>query len=163
MTPIGRPADRARLTDRLAEQVAESLHRNFRREARLSPDRALLKKAYNDLTNPAKRFWLEYSAGIPYKLNSLGLLLRPFQDFCRTCIITEEEISGLASTDLSRFAGESSAAGAKQFFLTLNYLVPASLKEAGYEIYRQEEAECVSMATARTVSYTHLTLPTSSE
>jgi serine phosphatase RsbU (regulator of sigma subunit) len=152
MTPIGRPADRARLTDRLAEQVAESLHRNFRREARLSPDRALLKKAYNDLTNPGKQFWNEYSAGIPGKLSSLGFLIRPFNDFCRTCIITEEEISGLASTDLSRFAGESSAAGAKQFFLTLNYLVPASLKEAGYEIYRQEEAECVSMATARKIA-----------
>lgn len=152
MTPIGRPADQACFNDRLAEQVAESLNRNFKREARFSPDGALLKKAYNDLAKPAKRFWLEYSAGIPYKLNSLGLLLRPFQDFCRTCIITEEEVTCLASADLKKYAAETYSAAGKQFFLTLNYLVPASLKEAGYEIFREEETECVSMATARKIA-----------
>ena len=152
MTPIVRPADQAWFTDSLSEQVAGILARNFKREARLSPDRVRLTKVWDESGKPGKKFWLEYSAGIPGKLNSLGLLLRPFEDFCRTCIITDEELDRLALADLERFSPVHFAEDGRQFFLTLNYLVPASLKEAGYELFREEETGGVSMATAKKIA-----------
>ncbi|MCU0458127.1 MAG: SpoIIE family protein phosphatase [Bacteroidales bacterium] len=148
MTPSTSPVDTEWYLTRLAGPVAESLTRSFKREARLSADKALLKSVFRDLAKPEKQFWLDYSAGIPRKFNSLGLQLRPYSGFCRTPIITEEEMAALALEDLQKFGGQPVTDGKRQFFLTLNFLVPASLKEAGIEIVREEEAEIVSISTA---------------
>ncbi len=148
MTANGGPADPAWFNEQLATLVSASLHRHFARVTRLSGGMAPLRKTRHDHSKPGKEFWSAYSAGIPSKYNALGLLIRPFGEFCRTCIITEEEIDALASMDLDRFAGKSGATEQRDFFRTLNYLIPACLKEAGCEIVREEETEGVTIALA---------------
>lgn len=152
MTPSSSPVDTEWYLTRLAGPVAENLARNFAKEARISSGKALLKSVYKDLAKPGKQFWLDFSEGIHKKFNSLGLLLRQYSGFCRTCIITDEEIAALALADLEKFGGEPGTDGKRHFFLTLNLLVPASLKEAGIEIVRQEEADVVSISTARKIA-----------
>ena len=36
---------------------------------------------------------------IPDKFRALNLFIRPFEDFCRTCIITDNEIATLVQMD----------------------------------------------------------------
>lgn len=148
MTTNGGPADPAWFIKQLAGPVADSLQRNFRRITRLSGERTPLKKALKSLPEPAERFWLRYSEGIPVKYSALGLLLQPYEHFCRTCIITEEEIDSLVSMDIDRYTDEPDSAERREFFRTLNYLIPACLKESGYEIVRTEETEGVTISMA---------------
>ncbi|NLE35255.1 MAG: SpoIIE family protein phosphatase [Bacteroidales bacterium] len=152
MTANGGPADPAWFIKQLAKPVAASLQRDFRRITRLSGEKTPLKKAFRNLPKSVDRFWLCYSEGIPLKYNSIGLLLQPYDHFCRTCIITEEEIDSLTSMDIDRFADEPDIAERRDFFRTLNYLIPSGLKEAGYEIVRKEETESVTISMAAKIA-----------
>jgi serine phosphatase RsbU (regulator of sigma subunit) len=119
--------------------VARYLYDDFRYRSCLTGSSATLRMNYDDLGKAEKKFWLDYASAIPGKLRLLNLLLHRFSDFCRTCIITEEEISALTAIDLDRFMGKSRSAERKILFRELNYLIPAGLKKAGYEIFRPEE------------------------
>ncbi|TFH49696.1 MAG: hypothetical protein E4G92_01465, partial [Bacteroidia bacterium] len=129
-----------------SEPVAQSLYDDFRRINKLSGTVSPLRKKFEDLGQTKKQFWIDYAAGIPEKFSSLDLYLRPYRDFCRTCIITEDEIAALTAMDLKRLPGKHPVEERKLFFRELNYLVPASLKKAGYEIVRDEEIAGVSMS-----------------
>ncbi|MDF1560126.1 MAG: SpoIIE family protein phosphatase [Bacteroidales bacterium] len=143
-----------------AEAVAESLYDDYRRINRVSASGSVLRRKYADPGKADKRFWIDYAAGIPEKYISLGLFLRPCSDFCRTCIITEDDIDALASKDLGMHPGDPHYPERKHLFRELNYLIPASLKKAGYEIIRQEEITGVNksllMKIARAVHASYL-------
>jgi serine phosphatase RsbU (regulator of sigma subunit) len=124
-----------------------------------------MSKEFEVMQVKEKAVWYEFASGIPYKLKSLNLFIRPFRNFCRTCIITDDEIEKLARRDHEQLFKELSSEGwkkgkatdtknkispvlcsfnhlpenAKRFFLELNYLIPAELKKAGFEIIRAEE------------------------
>lgn len=150
MTANSGPADPAWFNEQLATEVGASLCRHFTRVA--GSGRAPLAKIRHEDTKPEKEFWQVYAKGIPLKYNALGLLIRSFGEFCRTCIITEEEIDALVSADLDRFGGQPGAEEGRDFFRTLNYLIPACLKEAGCEIVREEETEGVTIQLARKIA-----------
>ncbi len=149
---------------RKVKAVANSLADDFRRISRLSGSASSLLQKFAYSGKKDKQFWIDYAAGIPEKFVAPGLLLRPFRDFCRTCIITEDEIAAFVAVDLDRFPGKTYTADRKHFFRELNYLIPASLKKAGYEVIRQEEIAGVKksllMKIARTVHarYLHETM-----
>ena len=122
-----------------AKAVAESIRDDFKRIFRLSASVSPLLRQFADFLKPDGQFWVDYAAGIPEKFMAIGLFLRPYRDFCRTCIITVDEINALVAMDLGSFPNVPHNEGRKQFFRELNYLIPASLKRAGFEIIRQEE------------------------
>jgi len=143
-----------------AKAVAQSLLEDYRRISRQAATGSSQHRRQAGTWKPDRQFWNDYAAEIPEKLRNLGLYLRQYLDFCRTCIITEEEIAALVEMDLESMPGSSRTADRKQFFLELNYLLPASLKKAGYEIIRQEEIAGVNksllMKIARAVHASYL-------
>ncbi len=152
MSATGGPSDPAWFSEHTATLVAASLNRHFRRVTRLSGGSTPVENPGHDQLNPEKKFWQVYSEGIPHKYNALELLIKPFGELCRTCIITEEEIDALVAMDSGMFAGQSGAAEGRDFFRTLNYLVPGCLKEAGCEIVREKETEGVTISLARKIA-----------
>ena len=92
------------------------------------------------LTDKQRSVWLDYAAGIPFKLKSLGLLIRPYKDFFRTCIITGDEIEKLAGMDYKNYEGEKNESSfSKKFYLELNYMIPVQIIKTGFEIIRNAE------------------------
>jgi X-X-X-Leu-X-X-Gly heptad repeat protein len=130
---------------RLAEPVAQSLCDDLRRIIRLSHSGRLSRKKFADLGESEKKFWIDYASAIPEKYDSIGLFLRPCREYCRTCIITVSEIETLISYDLDRFPDDTQDSGRSILFRELNYIIPASLKKAGFELIRQEEVAEISL------------------
>jgi serine phosphatase RsbU (regulator of sigma subunit) len=151
--------------------IAQGLYDDYKM-LNIRPGRAAgLPESFKNLNENDRTFWNDFSAQIPYKFNRLNLFIRPFKDFCRTCIITEKEIESLVEIDLARyktapagsFHGGVRLNGGKtpgavlrlpagilkkesgRFFLEINYLVPLQLKKAGFEIIRMEEATEIAM------------------
>lgn len=132
--------------------VAEGLFREAgmvtRKTVPVTPE---VKKS-RSLPYSEKKFWYQYASSIKEKLKSLDLYLRHFDDFCRTCIITESEIAAMVKTDLDSFAGRERREERRDFFLDLNYLMPCIVKEAGYEIVRNEELVGVNRTMIRKIA-----------
>lgn len=123
--------------------VAESLYDVAQRSGLINPSLALVSKEFKKLKKTQKSFWLDYAAELPYKFRTLNLIIRSFEDYCRTCIISDKEVAVLAQIDQdyfkSRKSPESTIQYPSHFFIELNYLVPLVLKKAGYEVIRIEE------------------------
>jgi serine phosphatase RsbU (regulator of sigma subunit) len=129
-------------------KVSENLYNDLRSSAGYYNSPYNLDKEYRELTKEEKSVWISYASEIPDKLKWLNLFIRPFSNFCRTCIITDEEIEKLARRDHELLFKELISKGwkrgnlprnVKSFFVELNFLVPVELKKAGYEIIRIEE------------------------
>jgi serine phosphatase RsbU (regulator of sigma subunit) len=127
---------------------------------------------FKDLSKTEKSFWYDYAGEIPNKFIALNLFIRPFEDFCRTCIITDKEIADLVGIDTERYCKEKASGDLKnrslstlktrkhqsqksqlnlsedlrQFYFELNYLIPIRLKKIGYEIIRHEEVAETNMS-----------------
>jgi len=151
--------------------IAEGLYSDLHHLSKLVKLAEHLSEDFNSLTNGEKSFWNDYASGIPEKFKRLNLFIRPFEDFCRTCIITDKEIVTLVQTDLERYCREFASSGIpinnkrtikgkdhpeqeslrkliedwNRFSLELNYLIPVQLKKIGYEIIRHEEAVEINM------------------
>ena len=134
--------------------VAEGLYSDIRRLNRLLIFTESSFDDFDSLPEDEKTFWYDYSAGIPAKLKKLNLFIRPFEDFCRTCIITDKEIETLVQTDLEKYCRDLAISSLplkkkansrqkprqeenslkklvkdwRRFALELNYLIPVSLK-----------------------------------
>ncbi len=134
------------------DPVGKGLYQGIRQRAGLFAHPVSFLKNFTDLTRSEKSFWYDYASVIPVKLRSLNLLLRPFREFCRTCIITDDEIALLVRMDLDRFRERSDREERKILFRELNYLIPSGLKEAGLEIVRHEEVEGVSMSLIKKIA-----------
>jgi serine phosphatase RsbU (regulator of sigma subunit) len=144
----------------LTDQIAEGLYTDIRRQASLNDFSDNISEYFPTLSSEEKSFWNDYASGIPGKFKRLNLFIRPFEEFCRTCIITDNEITILVQMDIDRFCGfrkndnvsdepeefregeslQSSVGERIRFFNELNCLVPRQLKNNGYEIIRHEEA-----------------------
>jgi len=151
--------------------IAEGLFNDIQKFRKLIPFSNRLKKEFKNLPKAEKSFWYDYSTGIPVKLVSLNLFIRPFEGFCRTCIITDSEIATLVRMDYERYCRKPVVSGfvknknnkdkgeipdiqkpfqnitkdLERFLNELNYLIPVQLKRIGYELIRHEEADIVNM------------------
>jgi serine phosphatase RsbU (regulator of sigma subunit) len=146
-----------------ANRVAEGLYNDIRRSGIFFKDSFKFSGEFKKLSPPEKSFWYNYSSVIPEKVRILGLNIRPFNDFCRTCIITDEEIDILSRRDIIKHCKELSHIISEKhkklpkksekdkiaFFRELNYLIPVHLKKAGFEIIRREETEEINIAVVR--------------
>ena len=79
----------------------------------------------------------------PHKFRTLNLFIHHFEDFCRTCIITDNEVSALAKVDYDIIRPNKFLSNGikdpQKFCLELNYLIPFELKKIGFEVVRVEE------------------------
>ena len=80
-------------------KIAEYLYADMRRARMLITAPFTFNKDFSRLPEKEKKVWYSYAESIPEKLKSLNLFIRPFKEFCRTCIITDEEIEKLACLD----------------------------------------------------------------
>ena len=123
--------------------IAESLYNNIKASGSPITFSDIFNKGFKNLTKAEKSFWYDYAAKIPDKFRTLNLFIRPFEDFCRTCIITDNEVAALAQMDHDSLLSHKSYQGTikdrKQFCTELNYLIPVGLKKIGYEVIRYEE------------------------
>ena len=83
--------------------IAEGLYTDLQQAGKQTGLTENLSEDFNSLTNGEKSFWNDYASEIPDKLKRLNLFIRPFEEFCRTCIITDKEISTLVQIDLERY------------------------------------------------------------
>jgi serine phosphatase RsbU (regulator of sigma subunit) len=131
---------------------AEHLYRDIQTSgvASMLPDS--FKIEYKNLKRAEKSFWYNYASGVKNKLKSLNLFIQPFEDFCRTCIITDNEIAELSRTDyetLSKRKPFRAFKDLQQICTELNYLIPVGLKKTGYEIIRYEEVSEINISMVR--------------
>jgi serine phosphatase RsbU (regulator of sigma subunit) len=123
--------------------IAENLYKDIQKSDLLILLPDTLDKEFKYLTKTEKSFWHDYAAEIAEKFRNINLFIHPFEDFCRTCIITDNEIAALAKMDhdvlLSHKSYQGKIKDRKQFFIELNYLIPVELKKIGYEVIRYEE------------------------
>ncbi|MBI5009501.1 MAG: hypothetical protein HZB98_07620 [Bacteroidia bacterium] len=94
--------------------IAENLYEDMRRSRLLITAPFTINKDFFQLSADEQKIWFDYAAGIPEKLKALNLFIRPFDEFCRTCIITDDEIEKLAAIDHDQYFLESAAAGPVQ-------------------------------------------------
>jgi serine phosphatase RsbU (regulator of sigma subunit) len=142
-------------------KIAENIYNDLSRTQQLFTSPVILKKEFGKLTPEEKSFWYDYASRIPGKLKQLNLRIRPYRDFCRTCLISYNEIEKVARNDYEYFcrihSTDNPPAGIKKvynklpvsfkklpdkrkrFFIELNHLIPFELKKIGYEIVRAEE------------------------
>jgi serine phosphatase RsbU (regulator of sigma subunit) len=150
----------------LTNPIAEGLYTDILRLNRLNKFSEGELEDFNNLSEAEKSFWFDFASGIPEKLKRLNLFIRPFEGFCRTCLITDMEITALVQSDLGKYCreparsalpvGKTGTARDKavpyqrtfrrfikdwnRLAQELNYLIPVQLKKTGYEIIRHEEA-----------------------
>jgi serine phosphatase RsbU (regulator of sigma subunit) len=140
------------------DHVAENLYSDIQRTQHLFKSPYTFKKDFSKLTEDEKSAWYEFARDIPNKLRLLNLHIRPYKDFCRTCLIPYKDIEILARADYHSFCQRQISAGSqkgknelvktafrdlpvetKRFYIELNHLIPVVLKKIGYEIIRTEE------------------------
>ena len=128
--------------------VAENLYMDIQKLAAPKPVKFSIP-VFKDLSKSEKSLWYNYAYRIPEKFTALNISLRRFKDFCRTCIITDNEISSLAQMDQDFLQGQkffqNSVKNRQKFLTELNYLIPVELKKIGYEVIRYEEASEINI------------------
>ncbi len=152
--------------------IARYLYDDIQRMSSLKTSPFILRKEYDSLSKTEKSLWEQYASEFVDKLRSLGLLIRPYKDFCMTCIITEQEIEKLVDSDNERYTlsvvsghvklksnqggagSHQKDEGGKGFFRELNYLIPIQMKRMGYEIVRPEEATEIDQRMIRKLART---------
>jgi serine phosphatase RsbU (regulator of sigma subunit) len=167
----GIPPDLIKHNKLYINQIAEGLFKDMQQVIHPVSSKTI-KKEFKNLTKAEKSFWTGFASEIPDKLSTLHLFIRQYEDFCRTCIITDVEIAKLAQRDHYRFRREltsndftilntSSSKSENhpaqtsfqglvkdwlRFYLELNYLIPVQLKKIGLEIIRHEEVDEINMS-----------------
>ena len=135
------------LRKKLIIDAAGSVYEGIRDQKAVLAPPIDVENPFDKLTAKEKKFWFSFASSVPDKLKTLDLYLRPFANFCRTCILTGNEIEKLAISDYDSFVNDDDDAvpfqklpdRKKRFWLELNYLIPLQLKKAGFEIIRTEE------------------------
>jgi serine phosphatase RsbU (regulator of sigma subunit) len=163
--------DRMRFKKFFINKISEGLYKNIQLFWNLITNSNTHIKEFNSLSKDEKSLWYDYAAAIPDKFKILNLFIRPCEDFCRTCIITDNEIATLVQMDYDQYKGDlilndlmnnktktiisknnpfqksfkNSIKDWNRFYQELNYLIPVQLKKIGYEIIRYEEAVEINM------------------
>ena len=145
--------DKTDFKKRFINPVAEYLFSDLQKTGSSDIYSSLIVKAFSNLTNTEKSFWYDCAASIPHKFRTLNLFLRPFEDFCRTCIITDNEVTSLGLMDqeilLSHNSFQNKIKDRQKFCININYLIPAELKKIGFEVIRYEEAFEINIVMIR--------------
>jgi len=137
------------------KDLAHFLYEDMCRSRMLVTSPFTIVQKFDDLEDSEKKIWQEYASGIPSKLTSLGLKLRPARGYYRTCIITDEDIEKLAGIDHEKFVHDHVTAfkelpGARKwYFKELNYLIPPQIKKIGFELIRPGEESLISQGMLR--------------
>jgi len=141
------------------DQIAENLYTDIRRTKHFFISPYNLKKEFCRLNESEKLPWYDFAREIPGKLRLLGLYIRPYSNFCRTCLIPYKEMEMLARADYHSHCRKSPndsetrkkhvpfrdlPVEEKRFYIELNHLIPVALKKTGYEILRAEEISEIS-------------------
>jgi serine phosphatase RsbU (regulator of sigma subunit) len=116
-------------------KISEYLYTDMRSSERTSIAPFSFDKIFSKLSREEKILWYNYVSLIPDKLLLLNLRIRPFKEYCSTCIITDKEIEKLACFDHKSFPSPGN-----RFFKELNYHIPLQLKKIGFEIIKPGEA-----------------------
>ena len=90
-------------------RIAEGLYKDVQQIIHNVSFSEIPVKEFRELTKTEKSFWNAYAEGIPDKFQALNLFVRPFESFCRTCIITDNEIDSLIRIDHNRYYGKMSS------------------------------------------------------
>jgi len=154
------------------EEISKNLYEDVKRSGITVMLPFAFDREFGMLTKDERIFWYDFASKIPDKLKSLGLFIRPYEEFCRTCIITDGEIEKLALSDnAAYYRNPVSGTGRKRksrnktdqvpvsflkmkesgkwLFRELNYLIPSQLKKTGYEIVRPDEFSEIDMIMIR--------------
>src|SRR5664280_1922053 len=137
---------------KFVSSLAEGLYNAIKKSGSLFRYSENVSEAFKNLNNAEKSFWNYYASLIPDKLKTLNLIIKPFEGFCRTCIITDKEISVLAQIDYDSLNSVKSFKKIKdstRFFVELNWLIPVALKNIGYEVIRFEELSEINVSLVR--------------
>lgn len=141
---------------KLILESAENFYTDIRRIQHLLTPPVDLKKDFSELTNDEKLPWLDFASALPSKLRTLNLFIRPWKEFCRTCLITDNDLEKLAAKDhrdifskkllprRSLIPFQFLTDAEKRFYIELNHLIPPVFKKAGYELVRPEEISEIS-------------------
>jgi serine phosphatase RsbU (regulator of sigma subunit) len=132
--------------------LAETLYNAIKKSGSLFQHSENIIGDFKNLTKSERSFWYNYTSQIPDKLKTLNLFIKPFEGFCRTCIISDKEISALAQIDYDSFNSVKSFKRMKDsrgFFSELNWLIPVALKSIGYEVIRYEEISEINISLVR--------------
>ncbi len=136
------------------DRITENLYKDIQHAKHLFTSPHIFKKEFDNLSESEKSIWYEYAVNIPKKLRSLNLFIRPYKDFCRTCLIPYRDLEILAGEDYYT-DNQRNKSGPfvsfrdlpeerKRFYIELNHLIPVALKKIGYEIIRTEEITEIS-------------------
>ena len=143
------------------EQTAENIYNDILRTQHLFTSPVNLYRDFNSLTKEEKSPWHDFTSAIPMKLRSLGLFIRPYKEFCRTCLIPHDNLERFAEKDYENiFLPEKPGMRVhvpfqrlsdkeKSFYIGLNHLIPPGLKKAGFEIVRHEEVSEITNTMVR--------------
>jgi serine phosphatase RsbU (regulator of sigma subunit) len=148
--------------EKFIDEIAEYLYKDIQRTKHLFTSPFTFNKEFGRLSDDEKSVWYNFASDIPKKLKSLSLYIRPFNDFCRTCLIPFADLEMMArvdydcycrsqkpdkyvadlkgEADLSLVSFQNLPDKNKRFYIELNHLMPIELKKIGYEIIRPEEA-----------------------
>ncbi len=162
------------LNKSFTEQIAVSLYKDIHQSTDPQSVNRIILNDFKKLPRAERSFWYDFAGQIPEKLKALNLFIRPFEDFCRTCIITDSEIDILARMDMERynrgpssddtkknvsFTGNSTPESQKTYHSLirssknlsreLNYLIPVQLKKTGFEVLRHEEIVEIDMVMVK--------------
>lgn len=129
------------------DKIARYLYDHMTRTKILPGSPLPFSKDFSKLTRDETMAWFNYASEIPVKLKLLNLFIRPYKDFCGTCIITDEEIEELTAADAASYSGK--LVSDRAFFRELNYLIPPQLKKIGYEIIRPDEVSEIDLNMVR--------------
>jgi serine phosphatase RsbU (regulator of sigma subunit) len=153
-------------------EFAEYLYIDIQRTKHLFTSPFTFKKEFGKLSDNERSVWFNFALNVPGKLKSLNLFIRPYNDFCRTCLIPYNDLETMAQVDyncycrgwetdksLTHRQNEESDSSPvsfqdlpekrKRFYIELNHLMPVELKKTGYEIIRPEEAAATSEKIVR--------------
>jgi serine phosphatase RsbU (regulator of sigma subunit) len=139
--------------------LARNFYSEIQRTRNLFTSPFKLEKEFENLSGEEKAFWYNYVSEIPKKLRELHLFIRPFNEFCRTCLIPDHDIEKLAGKDYDRLSHKGLINGnmpekksrltpvryhnltrkRQNFYREMNYMIPVLMKRTGFEIIRPEE------------------------
>jgi len=141
-----------------AADIARYLYEDMQRMSSLKTVPFIFGKKFDNLSKAERSVWEQYASESEGKLTRSGLLIRPYKDFCRTCIITDTEILKLIDSDIDpyvltiykgqarleinngRKVHQAKVTERNAFFRELNCLIPLQMKKMGFEIIRPEES-----------------------
>ncbi len=155
----------------LTDTIAGGLYEDALSEFNLTAGVTGIFQPFSDLQQHIREIWYRFAEGIPAKLAELRLFIRPFDNFCHTCIITGPEIEMLNDIDNKTYGllidsdketrplknsnriehplswiSEKAGIEIKDKLTVLNLLIPYRLRKAGFELIRSEEVTEIDLA-----------------